>query len=664
MATFQRQRSRKAKKARSVINVHQNKFGKGYISTYPDSRRPTDSLSDCTNIEITLDNTPRPRPPLVRYGEQPTYPIIGRGNYRWNKQRGMLYMMNVDGVGKIYSQVDGGAFTLIGGTYDISADWAMFCQSNGRVYVYNGKNTLTYIDLKDMSILTYTALATPVISSVTKGGLAGTTYTQYYRVSANNAVGESIASVVGSVTIGKVRDNWAPNTSGTPTDYIDVSWGAVPGASSYTVYTGDTSTTLEELTTVTGTSFRDDGMLAVNFSNLAPEGNSTAGAIFKWMYNDTKNGQVFGIDLENNLYYSAPGTGDFSSYNGGGSVGIDVNGDTVLNFVDGFRTGKGDPVITVSSRGAAGKGKLNHVTFESLTIGDQILYYPNIFEANGQSGTYSARGTIKARDALWYPTGQGFKSTGTSQNIVNILTTSSIAQVIQPDVDKINLNALEKAVGLEYQDKLYWALPVGSSENSEIWYLDLARRNLWVLRWPIAAKDMWLYEDTSGATHFCVLVNNVILEFTRAGATTTQDDGTPFRTRLAFSSLVWDDDGITLATIRNQYIKLLQPKGSIIANAYGLSKKGLTDAVGSANYVTETSFTGIGEWDYSGKYMYGDDVGEIDSFGKATAVLKIKPKGLLNELSWEIITEEANCDYFMSTVNTRGIGHQNLIYQG
>lgn len=664
MGTYQRQRSRRTKKARSVINVHQNKFGKGYISTYPDSRRPTDSLADCTNIEIVLDNTPRPRPPLVRYGEQPTSTIIGRGNYRWNGQRGMLFMLNVGGVGKIATQINGGAFTIIGGNYDVTADWAMFCQSNGRVYVYNSKNTLTYLNLATMTILTYTPLATPVIASVVKGGLAGTTYTQYYRVSANNDVGESIASIVGSVTIGKVRDNWAPNTTGTPTDYIDITWGTVTGASSYTVYTGDTATTLEELTTVTGTTFRDDGMLATNFSNLAPEGNSTAGAIFKWMYNDTKNGQVFGIDLANNLYYSAPGTGDFSAYNGGGSVGIDVNGDTVLNFVDGFRTGKGDPVITVSSRGAAGRGRLNHVTFESLTIGDQILYYPNIFEANGQSGTYSARGTIKARDALWYPTGSGFKSTGTSQNIVNILTTSSIAQVIQPDVDKINLNALDKAVGLEYQDRLYWALPVGSTENSEIWYLDLARRNLWVLRWPIAAKDMWLYEDNAGTTHFCVLVNNKILEFTRAGAVTTQDDGVPFRTRLAFSSLVWDEDGITLATIRNLYMKLLQPKGSIVANAYGLSKKGLTDAVGSDDYVTETSFTGIGVWDYSGDFMYGDDVGEIDSFGKATAVLKIKPKGLLNELSWEIITEEANCDYFLSTANTRGIGHQNLIYQG
>jgi hypothetical protein len=650
--------ARRKKKARTVINVHQNKFPKGYVSTYPDSRRPTDSLSDCTNIEITLDNTPRPRPPTVRYGTQPANTIIGRGNYRYNGVRGMLFMQNVGGVGKVYYQTDGGAFTLIGGTYDATA-WAGFCQSNGRAYIFNGVNNLSYIDLATMTILTYTSLATPVISSVTKTGLAGTTYTQYYRVSANNAVGESIASVVGSVTIGKIRDAWILNT-----DYIDVTWGAVAGATSYTLYTGDTSTTVEELITITGVTYKDDGSLATNPFNLAPDGNSTAGAIFKWMYNDTKNSQVYGIDMSNNLYYAAPGTGDFSPYNGGGYVGIDVNGDTQLNYVDGFRTGKGDPVITVSSRGAAGKGKLNHVTFATLTIGDQVIVYPDIFEANGQSGTYSARGTIKARDALWYPTGSVFKSTGTSQNIVNILTTNSISQGIQPDVDKLSLRYLDKSVGLEYQDKLFWLLPVNSTENNELWYVDTSRKNLWVLRWPMAGKDMWLYEDNNGATHFCVLVNNVILEFTRAGAVTTQDDGVAWRSRVAFSALVWDEDGITLANIRNQYFKLLQPKGHITANAYGLSKKGLTDAVGSDDYVTETSFTGIGKWDYSGDYRYGDDPGEIDTFGKSIAVLKIKPKGLLNQLEWEVITEDENCDYYLSAVNTRGVGHQNLIYKG
>ncbi len=650
--------TRQRPKKRVPINIHQNKFSKGYISTIANSRRPIDSLSDMTNMCIEQDNTPRPRPPLVRYGTQPTHTIIGRGHYHYNGVRGMLFMMDVSGVGKVYRQTDGGSFTLIGGTYDVDS-WAGFTQSEGRVYIFNGTDNLSYIDLATMTITTYSALATPVISGTVKTGLSGTTYTYYVRVSANNAVGESIASVAGTVTIGKIRDAWILNT-----DFVTITWGAVTGATSYTVYIGDTSTAIYELTTVAGTSFVDDGSIAINPFKLAPEGDSTSGATFTWMYNDPHNSQVYGVSADNKLYYSAPGTGDFSPYNGGGWVAIDALGDTALNYVVGFRDGKGNPVITVSGRGSAGKGKLNHVTFGQLTVGDQVITYPNVYEANGQSATYSARATIIAHDNIWYPDGQQFKTTGTSQNIVNILTTQTIDQDIVPDSMSLTLSALETGVGLEWQDKLYWALPVGSSSNSEIWYKDLSRGGLWVLRWTVPATDMWLYEDSDGATHFCVLVDNVILEFTRAGSISTQDDGVAFRTRCAFSSLVWDVDGITLASIRNQYVKLLEPKGHITVNNYALSRKGLQSAAGSDDYITETSFTGIGQWDYSGDYQYGDDVGEIDTFGKSSAVLKTKPKGLMNQLDWEVITEDENCDYFLSAVNTRGIAHPDLIFNG
>lgn len=646
---------RNTRKARRQINIHQNAFPKGYVSTIDNSRRPRDSLSDMTNMEVVQDNVVRPRPPLVRYGTQPPLPVIGRGKIRYGGQRSLLFMLDNSGTGMLYKQTDGGAFTEIGGSYDDEA-WAGSVQSKGKAYIFNSVDNLSYVDLSDDSVHTYTALSTPTISSVTKTGMTGSTYTHYYRVSANNEVGESIASAVMSETSGKVRDAWIENT-----DYIDVTWGAVTGADSYTVYYGNSPDTLNELYTVTATTFRDLGTLATNPFKLAPEGNSTEGAVFTWMYVDTKNSQIFGITTDNDLFYSAAGTGDFSPYNGGGNVGIDKLGDTELNFVDGFRNGKGDPVITVSARAAAGKGKLYHVTFDSLTVGDQVIIYPNVVEANGQAGTYSARGTVKARDSLWYPTGQDFKSTGTSQNTLNILTTNSVSPAIEPDVARINLENLHKSVALEYRDRLYFALPVGSTENNEIWYMDLSRKNMWVLRWPVAAKDLWLYEDNSGSTHFCALVDNKVLEFTRAGSESHQDDGVAWRSRVAFESLVWDEDGVILGSIRNQYFKLLFPKGSITVNAYGLTRHGVQVAGGTDEFTATTSFTGIGQWDYSGNYMYGDDPGNIASFGVSVAVLKVKPKGLLAQLEWEVVADTANSDYILSAVNTKGFALDDLV---
>lgn len=673
--TYQVTRRASKQKNRSKILIHQNEFSKAYISTFANSRRPRNSLSDMTNMELVQDNVVRPRPPLVRYGIQPSYTVIGRGSYRYGGVRGMLFMMNVAGTGKIYRQVDGGAFTLIGGVNSYSSTlWAGFRQSKDRVYVYNGDSTgagdnLSYIDLSTMATVEYTSLATPSAPSGTGSAnlISGTKpYNYYYKVTANNAVGESIASPASAaVNVNDIRENWSAAAAIAKT--VAVTWSSVAGATSYTVYGGTDTAHLKEIITLTNLSslsFTDDGSLTLNPFKEAPASNSTQGAVFTWMYADTKDATIYGVSSDNKVYYSAPGTGDFSSLNGGGYITVDEGGDSQVNFVDGFRTGKGDPVISISSRGAAGKGHLYHMVFTTADYGGQTLTIPSVTEANGQSGTYAARATVKARDSLYYPTGDAFKSTGTSQNIVNILTTNTISQVIVPDVDNLSLGSMDKAAGVEYQDKIYFALPVGSTENNEIWYIDLARKNAWVLRWPVAAKDIWLYEDSDGLPHLCALVDNVILEFTRAGSQTTSDDGVAWRSRCAYSSLVWDEDGITLGNIHNQYFKLLQPRGNIMVNTYGLTKRGATTDTGSDTYSVDVTFTGIGAWDYSGDYLYGDDPGSIDSFANSVAVLHVRPKGLLNQEDWEIVTEDAGCDYILSAVSTRGMANNDLIYQG
>lgn len=672
----------RTKKHQAAIDKHQNTFEKGYISTLANSRRSEDSLSDMTNMELTQDNIPRPRPPLARYGTQPVNTIIGRGKYRFNGSRGLLFMMNVGGVGKIYRQTDGGAFTLIGGvnSYVINAGWAGFSQSKNKVYVYNGDstgagNSLSYIDLNTMATVEYVALSTPSApSGVGSASLISGTkpYNFYYKVTANNAVGESAASAASAaININTIRDNWIP-LSGTNPQTITVTWSAVTNATSYTIYGSDNGTDFYEITTLTGLttlSFTDDGSLTLNPYKTAPASNSTQGPIFTWMYVDTANSLAYGVTSDNKFYYSAPfsspgAAADFSSLNGGGFAPIDDGGDTLLNFIDGFRTGKGDPVLTTSSRGASGKGKINHITFDSATFGDQTITFPTITEANGQSGTYAPRATVKAQDSLYYPTGDAIKSTGTSQNIVNILTTRTLSELIVPDINNITLGSLNMAAGVEYQDKVYFCLPVASTQNSEIWILDLARKNAWTLRWPIAAKDIWLYEDNAGASHLCVLVNNVIMEFTRAGTIPHTDDGIAWSSRCAFSSLVWDPDGISLGNIHNQYFKLIQPTGQITANTYGLSKRGQTTNTGTDSYSVEVSFTGIGQWDYSGNYQYGDDIGNVNSFAQSVAVLHVRPKGLLNQEDWEILGSTAGTDYSLSAVSTRGTANLDLIYQG
>jgi hypothetical protein len=584
-------------------------------------------------------------------------------------------MLNVSGVGKVYRQVDGGAFTLVGGSYDIT-NWTGFTQSKGKLYPYNSKDNLSYIDMSTWTVQTYTALSTPSAPTIAVSANLSSSpaYTYYYRVAANNAVGTSVASPVSAVvSVNTPRaagsttgtGGWSANSSIAKT--VTVTANLVTGATSYTFYVGDSPLTLNELITVaaplsgTTISYTDDGSLTENPFVLAPEGDSSKGFIPSWLYNDLKNSQIFGIDTANKLYYSAAGTNDFSAYNGGGWVTIDENGDTQLNFVDGFRDGTGQPVITTSSRGAAGAGQLCHVTFKQLTIGDQIINYPNVYPASGQSGTYAPRATVKLNNALVYPTGLDFRSTTTSQNILNILTNDSISLVINDvDVPKINLSALKNAVADVDKNRVFFALPVSSNTNNEIWYIDFSRKNAWILRWTVPASDLWHYEDSTGYTHFCALVNGIILEFTRSGAQPHQDDGVAWSSRLAFESLVWDTDGIALGTVQHQYAKLLNPKGTVHFNATGLTRAGISQSVGSDTFTVTTTETGYDIWMYD-EHVYDEEPGTINSYSKSVAVLTIKPKGLLNQESWELTANTAGTDYIHSTTATRGWYDENLI---
>ena len=653
--------ARNKRKSRKNVDITQSEFSGGYQSTIDNSRRKQNSLSSMYNMELVQDNVVRPRAPLIRYGIQPTLPVVGRGKYRWNGERGLLWVLNDGGVGKIYKQVNGGAFELIGGEYDVNS-WTMFCQSKGKVFPFNGTDSLSYVDLQTDTVVTFVSLPTPAAptgaasANLVSGSLS---HDYYYRISANNAVGESIASVVSTaISVNTLREGWSSETAIAKT--VALTWTTVTGATSYTVYVGTNSLTTNELVTVTGLGYIDDGSLAINPYKLAPEGNSTEGFTARWIYNDAKNSQIFGVSDDNKLYYSSPGTSDFSPYNGGGWVSIDEDGDTDLNFVDGFRDGKGDPVITTSSRGVAGKGLLSHVTFDSLTVADQVIIYPNVYPASGQSGTYAPRATIKTRDSITYFTGQEVKSTGTSQNVMNILTTNSISQVIEPDLDKINLEALKDAVGVEYKDRGFFALPVNSNVNNEIWYIDFSRKNAWVLRWSVAARDLWLYEDTLGNTHFCVLVGDVILEFSRKGSQTHQDDGVSWRSEVGYNALIWDKAGITLGKIRNQYFKLLQPKGKIVSTSTGIGRRGVQSSVGQDTFTTTTTYTGYDVYIYD-SYEYDADPGQINSYGKSIAVLNVKPKGLLNQLSWSVVGEGSGTDYILSSVTSRGWSSDELI---
>ena len=150
------------------------------------------------------------------------------------------------------------AASLGGGFTSNVWQWATF---DTKTVFVNGADTPQVFNGTTLQTLTLTQLSTPVISSITSGSGTLSTATYYYRVSAINVNGETLASTEASHALTGPGGN-------------QVNWSAIVGATGYKVY-GRTTGTEQLLATVAGSTltFLDDGSLSP--SGTLPVANTT-----------------------------------------------------------------------------------------------------------------------------------------------------------------------------------------------------------------------------------------------------------------------------------------------------------------------------------------------------------------------------------------------------
>jgi hypothetical protein len=394
----------------------------------------------------------------------------------------------------------------------------------------NGVDALSYYDITLGTVTPFTALSTPAAPTVVNNGstdiTTSDTYHIYYRVSANSSVGESIASNATACHSTIDRDLWDATKHS-----LKVSWSAVSSAVSYNVYMGTVSGDEFLIASgINGLEFIDDGSFAQDPTRRYPTTNSTAGPRVSRGANI--NGRAWLIGDADNPYYVWWGGDyeyelDFTPANGGGFVPVGSGSKDLPINIKGFRDGRGNPQITVLCQGTNGKGKRFILSSDTVTYGSTVIAFYDVIEDNGQDGTDSPDGIILYNDSLWYPSRDGFKTTGTKPQLQNVLSTNRVSNTISnEDINLLTSSAMSKCVGLGFEGRLYWAVPVSSVSNSEIWVLDLDRKGAWMKPWSIACDWMWLYNDNTGNTHHLVLSNNEI--FALSYSQMTVDNGVAF----------------------------------------------------------------------------------------------------------------------------------------
>lgn len=643
-----------------IERLSMRSWAKGVVTNLTDGRSPQDALASSGNVVIEQDGTIRPRKSLMTYGTQPTGTILGEvfefvRTTATGQENYVIAMQNVAGTTRPYIQKDGGTWNATTGkTYDNSAR-AHFCQVDNKVLIMNGTDNLSYFDITTSettrTVVPFTALSTPSAPTVGKTGLAGTTFTYYYAITANSAVGETIASAGTSITVGKVRELWIPGT-----DSANVTWSAVSGALSYNVYMGIAADQMFLIAGgITGLAFTDDGTNAKDVTRLAPVTDSTQGP--KTTRGAVINGQVFMTgDKDNPHFVWFGGTTEstilnFSPLGGGGNVELGRGSKEFPVRVMAFRDGRGQAQITALCRGTNGSGKRYILSRESITVGTTVIDFMSVTEDNGQAGTDSPDGVILYDDSLWYPSRDGFKTTGTRPQLQNILSTNRVSNTIQPDIANLNNSAMDKCVGLGFESKLYWLVPNGSSTNNEIWVLDLQQKGAWMKPWSIAADWMWLYNDNSGITHMCILSANKVLEFTYSQA--TNDNGVAFRTSATSGIIKFSEDGREWAKVIDVTFILQRPQGTINVSISGKTEDSSLATLGSVSYNPETSISGWSESSWESFLGWANSDTVPTSYGDALVEIPIEVDEELLWWKWDLNSTTLGVDYQLSDIVMR-----------
>lgn len=638
----------------------------GYVDSLTADRIGKKGLRSTVNQQLKQNGTLTSRPSLVKYGNSLPGTVLGEIVEFTKRSAGVATnyeaaMINVAGTTNVYYRKDGGSWTLAAGKSFNATARAHLCpirdtddnyNDQDKVIIQNGQDNFSYLDINTLTVVPFVALAATSTPTLTVGGsITGTNFGNRYKVTAGNR-GETAASTAAVANTSIPRSEWS-NSATPATAFVDITIARVTGADKYHIYYGTEDGTEAYLFSVddpgTGTTvtWRDSGTIDVNIFRPAPSGDTTAGPI------GTRasfiNGQVFITgDKTNPKYVRFGGTGqhilDFSPYGGGGYEPVGGNKEIPVK-VASFRANSGEPAITVLCKGTNGFGK--RYIFTPATLGN-ITYF-KVSEENGNDGTEAPDSVILDRDQLWYLSRDGIKTTLTKAQVQTILSTEGVSDSIEDTIARFNTVSLDYACGLSWENKLYWAVAVGSDRNNMIITLDLSslRQGAFMLPWNVAADWMWLYNDNNGTTHFCVLQNNTIYEFTDNVA--TQDDGVAFPTSAAMGMQPFSDDWQEWADVEWVKFVFSSLNGTINVGVTGGTEDKPLDIVGTQSETVESSVEGWSEAEWSAMAW-----SETEAVPQDTSANNIEVQvDIGEELNWwepTISTTSANVKYELSRV--------------
>ena len=418
-------------------------------------------------------------------------------------------------------------------------------------------------------------------------------YSYYYRFSGVNEFGESEASEPISVWSKTPRSLWDNNGFD-----LKLFWRPLRGAESYNLYMGENNGSETLLATgLTERSWVDRGTRLQFSPRLSPTANSTRGLRCKYSAVVNDRVYLFGDrDNPNYIWYGGFGKNKFSfgpSLESGYEI-IGQSSQEEVVSVKPFRNNEGQEVINILTSEKGGRGRRYIMRPTSVEAGRHVYYFHTISETE-QEGTNSPDGVVNYRDSIFYPSKTGFKTTGNKPQIQNLVSTDDISQTIRDDINRLDHETMRQCVGIEFRDKIYWAMPqyIGSNEPNSIWEFDLTLGGAWFKDWTFPAKWLTHHDNSNNQeTLLAVKDDGDSSDIYRLSDEFDAEDEYQFVIKSGFIKPPGDD--LKWMKLNRVYFVLDNPKPPFTITLWGRNRSTLYSVLDRQNYVEERNQATVG----------------------------------------------------------------------
>ena len=554
------------------------------------------------------------------------------------------------GGGKVWkSDDDGSTWSEITGATFTSGYRPYFMQFGDKLWISNAYDSLAVYDGTNLN--DYTAISDPdTAPTLTRGtGLSTGSYTYYLRYTANNNVGNTNPSPALTITVDQPREQWTIADD----EYIDYTITAVDGADSYDLWLGDVSGKEYYLGSTTTLTFRDQGD-SVNVYREAPDDNTTSAPKFGtmelsgnrlWTTNDpSKEFRVYGTGTGQYLGY-------FSPFYGGFYIDLEKGGRFKPVSVVHYRTGKGDPIVTVLCTSPDGRGTIFQVELSSLTIGDTTFTVPVAYKLVGSIGADAPASVVKLLDNVGFMNKKGVYFLRNKQQMFNILSTDDMTAPIRDKFASLNESKITDACGYYAPPRLYFSASIGD-KNDVTFVYDMERNN-WTWGWNIGFKQFFEFTNSNNKTKLLTVPTsgNRLVE---VSVNYLSDLGSAFLTQYLSPLIpINPKDHREQAKVQETIFELGNLRGTINVSLLGKTKSGDVTILATDTISSTVSNTGWGDDAFS-DIQFSDTSNAPSTFAQSSKKKRLRVNKKVYATQYKVSSNNTDTYWQLLSIQSNG----------